>query len=127
MRGISSTLLATALLSAGCQNATDEKRLPTAPPSASAAGAVAANKSAEKERQYLLETVDDAAVAQIYADGFSALPLKEKMLIWHLCQAAIAGRDIYYDQKHANALEMRDILENILQFGEGNPLRQGSG
>ena len=45
-------------------------------------------------RQYLLERVDDAAIVQLYADGFAALPLKEKTLIWHLYQAAIAGRDI---------------------------------
>ena len=27
------------------------------------------------ERKYLLERVDDAAVAQVYADGFDELPL----------------------------------------------------
>ena len=62
------------------------------------------------ERAYLLERVDDAAVVQLYAAGFSALSLKEKTLIWHLYQAAIAGRDIFYDQKHVSALEMRAIL-----------------
>ena len=65
-------------------------------------------------RQYLLEQVDDAAVVQLYADGFATLPLKEKTLIWHLYQAAIAGRDIYYDQRYAHGLEMRDVLEAIL-------------
>src|SRR5690349_3735893 len=66
------------------------------------------------ERTFLLERVDDAAVVQVYADGFSALSLDEKTLAWHLYQAAIAGRDIYYDQKHAHNLEMRDVLEQIL-------------
>ena len=28
--------------------------------------------------------------------------------IWHLYQAALAGRDIYYDQRYAHNLEMRD-------------------
>ena len=50
---------------------------------------------------------------QLYADGF-ALPLKEKTLIWHLYQAALAGRDIFYDQRYAHNLEMRDVLEAIL-------------
>jgi dipeptidyl-peptidase-3 len=67
-----------------------------------------------EERQFLLERVDDAAVVQVYADGFSALPPREKVLVWHLYQAAIAGRDIFYDQKHELALEMRDILEAIV-------------
>jgi dipeptidyl-peptidase-3 len=75
--------------------------------------------SSTDARKYLLERVDDAAVAQIYADGFESLPLKEKTLIWHLYQAAIAGRDIFYDQKHRNALEMRHILEQIITHPQG--------
>lgn len=70
------------------------------------------------ERQYLLERVDDAAVVQLYADGFERLPLREKVLIWHLYQAALAGRDIYYDQRYAHNLEMRELLEEILTHGE---------
>src|SRR5262245_27890842 len=64
--------------------------------------------SAPDTRKYLLERVDDAAVVQLYADGFEKLPLREKTLIWHLYQAAIAGREIYYDQRYAHNLEMRD-------------------
>src|SRR5262245_22663265 len=66
------------------------------------------------DRKYLLERVDDAAVVQIYADGFRDLSLKDKTLVWHLYQAAIAGRDIFYDQRYAHNLEMRDILEAIV-------------
>jgi dipeptidyl-peptidase-3 len=69
-------------------------------------------------RKYLLERVDDAAVVQAYADGFEALPLREKTLIWHLYNAAIAGRDIYYDQGSAHGLEMREILEGIITHPE---------
>jgi dipeptidyl-peptidase-3 len=65
-------------------------------------------------QKYLLERVGDAAVVQLYADGFCELPLAEKTLIWHLYQAALAGRDIFYDQKHARSLEMRDVLEAII-------------
>ncbi len=70
-------------------------------------------------RKYLLENVDDAAVVQVYADGFDKLPLGEKTLIWHLYQAAIAGRDIYYDQRHRHALEMRGILEAVVSHPQG--------
>jgi dipeptidyl-peptidase III len=66
------------------------------------------------ERRYFLESVDDVAVVQLYADGFTSLSLREKALVWHLYLAALAGRDIYYDQRHAHALEMRDVLEGIL-------------
>ena len=58
-------------------------------------------------REYLIESVDDAAVVQLYADAFTSLPLREKILVWHLYLAALAGRDIYYDQRHPRGLEMR--------------------
>ena len=70
-------------------------------------------------RQYLLERVDEAAVVQLYADGFSELPARDKILIYHLYEAAIAGRDIYYDQRYAHNLEMRDVLEEILTHPSG--------
>src|SRR6267142_3850058 len=70
-------------------------------------------------RPYLIERVDDAAVVQLYADGFAELPLRDKTLIWHLYLAAIAGRDIYYDQRYAHNLGMRDILEAVIRHAEG--------
>src|SRR5688500_11404992 len=66
------------------------------------------------DRKYLLERVDEAAVVQLYADGFEALPTNQRVLIWHLYQAAIAGRDIFYDQRYAHNLDMRDVLEAIV-------------
>jgi dipeptidyl-peptidase-3 len=78
----------------------------------------AAAQQASADRKYLLERVDDAAVVQLYAEGFEKLPLDEKVLIWHLYQAAIAGRDIFYDQRYAHNLEMRDVLEEIITHPE---------
>ena len=77
--------------------------------------------------EILLERVDDAAVAQLYADGFNDLPLEQKTLIWHLYQAAIAGRDIYYDQRYAHSLEMRDVLEEILTHAGRHRSRHADG
>ena len=79
----------------------------------------AARPETAPDRQYLLERIDDAAVSQLYADGFVDLPLREKVLVWHLYQAAIAGRDIYYDQRYVHNLEMRDVLEAILTHADG--------
>jgi dipeptidyl-peptidase-3 len=92
-------ILALSLLAAACST----------PPPTSAPAPQA------ETRKYLLDRVDDAAVVQVYADGFSALPLDQKVLIWHLSEAAIAGRDIFYDQVSADALEMRDVLEAIIR------------
>ncbi len=83
-------------------------------PAPAASAAPKAPAPPDANRKYLLERIDDAAVVQVYADGFRDLPLKEKTLVWHLYQAAIAGRDIFYDQRYAHNLEMRDLLEAIV-------------
>ena len=89
---------------------------PEAPAPATTAPAATA---APAERKYFLERIDDAAVVQLYADGFSQLPLNEKQLVYHLTQAAIAGRDIYWDQRYAHGLAMRGVLEQILTHSAG--------
>ena len=81
--------------------------------------AAASAVEAPPDRKYLLERVDDAAVVQLYADGFEKLPLEEKQLIFHLYEAAIAGRDIYYDQRYVHNLAMRDVIEEILTHAAG--------
>jgi len=78
-----------------------------------------ATTAAPTDRKYLLERVGEAAVVQVYADAFRDLSLREKTLVWHLGQAAIAGRDIFYDQRYAHNLEMRDVLEAILTHPAG--------
>jgi dipeptidyl-peptidase-3 len=71
------------------------------------------------ERPYLLERVGEAAVVQLYADGFQKLEARDRVLVWHLYQAAIAGRDIYFDQRYAHNLEMRDVIEAVLRHPDG--------
>ena len=75
--------------------------------------------SQHTDRPYRLEQIDDAAVVQLYADGFVELSPRDKVLVWHLYQAALAGRDIYYDQRYCHNLAMRDILEEILANSDG--------
>jgi dipeptidyl-peptidase III len=70
-------------------------------------------------RPYLLEQVGEAAVVQLYADGFDKLTLREKTLVWHLYRAAIAGRDIYYDQRHRHNLAIRRLLEQLVRYSDG--------
>ena len=97
----------------------DDENTPLTDAAKPAAVATAASPHGPpSDRKYLLERVEDAAVAQLYADGFSSLPLDQKILIWHLYQAALAGRDIYYDQRYAHNLEMREVLEEILTHAD---------
>ena len=106
-------VLLVTLAAAGCSGSSGDE---AAPANASAA---ASRPAGGGERKYLLERVDDAAVVQLYADGFASLPLREKTLIWHLYQAALAGRDIFIDQKHRDALEMRGVIEQIVAHPQG--------
>jgi dipeptidyl-peptidase-3 len=92
---------------------------PSPEPSQAPPAATQPASASPADRQYLLEQIDDAAVVQLYADGFASLPLKEKTLVWHLYQAALAGRDIFIDQKHTDALAMRGILEQIVAHPAG--------
>ena len=71
------------------------------------------------ERKYLLERIDDMAVVQLYVDGFEKLPLRDKTLIYHLSQAAVAGRDIFIDQKYRHSLVLRDLIEEIITHPSG--------
>jgi len=106
--------LALVVLAVGCSNA---PRQAASAPTATTGTTAAA--PAGSERRYLLERVDEAAVVQLYADGFASLPIREKTLIWHLYQAVLAGRDIYIDQKHRAALEMRGVVEQIVAHPQG--------
>ncbi len=85
----------------------------------SAWGSAAPAAQESETRPYLLERVEDAAIVQLYADGFASLSTREKTLIWHLYQAALAGRDIYYDQRYAHGLEMREVLEEVITHASG--------
>ena len=103
------SILLLAVLLAACAAPGEEPETPLA----------STDPAPDTDRPYLLERIDDAAIAQIYADGFEALDLREKTLIWHLYNAALAGRDIFYDQRYAHNLEMREVLEEILTHGDG--------
>jgi dipeptidyl-peptidase III len=71
--------------------------------------------TAATERPYLLERIGEAAVVQYYADGFESLPVPTKILAWHLYEAALSGRDIYYDQRYRHNLALRATLEALVR------------
>jgi len=74
---------------------------------------VAACNSAPAPREYQLDRIDNTIVVQLYADGFEALSHDDKMLAYHLSQAAIVGRDIYLDQRFEFTLGLRWVLESL--------------
>jgi len=70
-------------------------------------------------RKYLLEKVGRIAIVQLYADGFEDLSLNEKISAYYLSCAALAGRDITYDQNHRHGLKVRNLLEEIVTHPQG--------
>ncbi len=63
----------------------------------------------------LAETVADYQILRYRVPGFDKLTLKEKLLAYHLAEAALAGRDIIFDQKHRHNLAVRKTLEAVLE------------
>lgn len=78
------------------------------------------------DRVYTLEKlsmgdVGPVRIVQLYADGFEQLTLQEKIFIYYLTQAAVAGRDIAIDQRHKDGLTVRSLLEAVLTHPAGTP------
>jgi len=73
----------------------------------------------KRERTYFLEQVRDTAILQLYSDGFEKLNKCDRLKAYYFIEACLAGRDIYYDQNHRHALEIRTILEEIITHPHG--------
>ena len=71
------------------------------------------------ERKYLLEKVGKVTLVQLYADEFEELSLDHRILAFYLYQAALAGRDITYDQNHRHGLAIRNLLEETVTHAQG--------
>lgn len=55
----------------------------------------------------------DIEILRYHIDDFDTLPLKRKLLVYHLSEATLAGRDIIFDQNGKYNLRIRHILEQI--------------
>ncbi len=55
----------------------------------------------------------DLQILRFQIPGFNLLTLKQKELAYYLSQAALAGRDIFYDQKSKYNIMLRKTLENM--------------
>lgn len=70
--------------------------------------------------KFLLEQFADLKIMRYQVPGFEDLSLKQKELIYYLSQAALAGRDIIFDQNYKYNLAVRRTLENIIENYEGD-------
>jgi dipeptidyl-peptidase-3 len=62
----------------------------------------------------------DVEVLRYEVPGFDELSLGEKKLAYYLSQAALAGRDIIYDQNYEHNLRIRKLLSAIVSTYSGD-------
>jgi len=62
----------------------------------------------------------DVEVLRYEVPGFDELSLQEKKLAYYLSQAALAGRDIIYDQNYKHNLRVRKLLSVIVGTYSGD-------
>lgn len=74
-----------------------------------AGGAVAANKP----NDYVVDRFADIEVLRYDVPGFEKLTPRQRLLVYYLTEAALAGRDILWDQNNAYNLPIRDLVEGV--------------
>ena len=62
----------------------------------------------------------DVQVLRYEVPGFEDLPLQQKKLAYYLFQAALAGRDIIYDQNYRYNLKIRKVLSAVVETYAGD-------
>jgi dipeptidyl-peptidase-3 len=69
---------------------------------------------------YQTEQFADIRILRYQVPGFRSLSLKQKELVYYLYEAALSGRDIYYDQNYKYNLTIRKTLEEIVSSYKGD-------
>ena len=62
---------------------------------------------------YIVDRFGDCQILRYQVPGFEVLPVDQKLYIYYLNQAALAGRDILWDQHYKHNLTIRRICEAI--------------
>ncbi|MBL7808753.1 MAG: dihydrofolate reductase [Saprospiraceae bacterium] len=98
--------LALAMLAAAC-GGNQSEQLPPAP-------------TPIQKDQVLLDTFADLQILWYDLPGFDKLSIQQKTFIYYLSEAALAGRDIIYDQHGKYNLAVRKTIEAIFNTYKGD-------
>ncbi len=74
----------------------------------------------EGEFKYLIDEFADLKIMRYQVPGWDELSLQQKEYVYHLSEAAKYGRDIIWMQNNRHNLEIRKVLENILENYKGD-------
>lgn len=72
------------------------------------------------EKTYFLEQFDDIKILRYDVPAFDGLTLREKLFVYYLSRATLAGRDILWDQNNKYNLRLRKVMEKILRDYRGD-------
>lgn len=74
----------------------------------------------ENDFKYVVDQFADLQILRYRVPGFESLSLKQKQLLYHLSEAALMGRDIFFDQNGRYNLAVRRTLEAIYADYKGD-------
>lgn len=74
----------------------------------------------QKPFEYVADRFADIEVLRYKVPDFEKLTLNQKLLVYHLVQAALDGRDILWDQNCKANLVLRPVLEKIYTSYKGD-------
>lgn len=73
----------------------------------------------EDDFEYMSEQFADLKIVRYQIPAWEKLSLQQKSLVYYLYQAGLSGRDMIWDQNYRHNLEIRGVLENILNNYSG--------
>lgn len=88
--------------------------------SAMLTGCDGGRKTAEDGFRYTVDEFADIKIMRYRIPGWDSLTFRQKSLLYHLGEAAKYGRDILWDQNCKYNLEIRHLLEAIIEGYQGD-------
>jgi dipeptidyl-peptidase-3 len=103
-------LMSASTLMTACNNSGSEK------------SAATADTAAQQKAPFnvMAESFADLQLLRYQVPGWEELSLQQKTLAYYLYEAALAGRDIYYDQANKHGLTLRKTIEVIYGTYKGD-------
>lgn len=74
----------------------------------------------ETDFKVMAESFADLQLLRYRVPGWEELSLKQKTLAYYLYEAALSGRDLYYDQANKHGLTLRKTIETIYSTYKGD-------
>lgn len=73
-----------------------------------------------EEFKFFVESFADINIGRFRIPGFEKLSPKQKEMLYYLYEAALCGRDIFWDQLYKHNLKIRRTLETITRHYKGD-------